>query len=330
MLPRLVRSLICHDDRVDSSSSARQRTGDKLLEVDAINKRILTAAIAGLLAQIVSTLFVNLWTHSSTRQYLFHTEQEGSQLALVMIAISTGLSVFHVFVLPMIRSEPIRWSNVIVAGLIVNASAMIANGLLAYSRTVVLIDPVLGTKVYLIRWCEWIPLAGVMTYMSDIVSSTRSRADECTFMALSQTISTAPGFLFPFCKDRWTWSFLMLTAIVCYLPMFWRLNEKYHAFAEKRSNKEMSISQMQELERYKFSFFLFLVCTVVWTLLVIFYFLNATILRFAPEGHVLRHEAAQLMIDACFDVIAKGFYTALIVDVHYNAFQPATKADRSL
>lgn len=303
------------------SVNAKRATDDddELLSKNQICSRVVKAAVLGLVMQLVLIVGVYSLTPDTDTQYLLATEREGAKLALWMMILCTATTIGHFIILPCIRSESVSVSPIVIAGLIVNLSAIIANASLAFTPTPVLSDPVLGTKVYLMRWCEWIPTAGVMTYMSDVVSTSKKTGDTCLAVALSQVLSTSPGMMFPFCPNPVVWALMMIIAVTSFTTMFWRLHQKYTIF--KNMDEGSSIVKREAYERHKFGLFLFAVCTFVWSLLVFFFFLNAAFTNLLPKDHTLRHEASHLLIDATFDVIAKAFYTGLIVDVHYKVFK---------
>ena len=52
------------------------------------------------------------------------------------------------------------------------------NLLLALAPTIVRRDPLLHSKVFIVRWCEWIPLSGLLTFLSDAVDMAQDEEDE--------------------------------------------------------------------------------------------------------------------------------------------------------
>lgn len=205
--------------------------------------------------------------------------------------------------------------------LIINFTSWTTNGLLAWAPVVTKIDPVLNTRVYLIRYAEWVPLAGVMTFLSDIVDCPRSQGVRMPIlMGLSQTISVFAGMLFPFCGDSFGhWMFWMIISVGLYMVMFPRLWYKYRVL--RCTDWGNSKVDMERYERVKFSFQLIFLCTIVWTILVVMYFANGALRNWLPEGHVFRHEALGMFVDCTFDVIAKSFYQRLLMEIHTTVFE---------
>ena len=217
--------------------------------------------------------------------------------------------------------KPKPVTNIFIVTLIINFTSWITNALLAWAPVVTKLDPVLNTRVYLIRYAEWVPLAGLMTFLSDIVDCPRSQgAYMPILMGVSQTVSVFAGMMFPFTGDSFgAWIFWMIIAVGLYMVMFPRLYYKYRAI---RHNKWGDTKvDMERYQRLKFSFQLICLCTIVWTILVVMYFLNGALRNWLPEGHVFRHEALGMFVDCTFDVIAKSFYQRLLTEIHSTVFE---------
>lgn len=255
-------------------------------------------------------------------------EQEAALIAFYIIALSAVFVLGPVFVAPIFCCRPFRISKIIIVAVLITSSALLTNGLLAFAPVVTRYDKFTLSPVYLVRWCEWIPLAGLMTFISDIVSAPKKDGIlRPSLIGLSQTVSCLPAIFFPFCESAWVWGVLMSFAIAFYLVMFPRLWFKYKALYH--TNWGTSVADLDNFERHKFGFQLFSVCTGVWTILVILYFVNMLSRRNLPEDHILRHDAFPMLVDASFDVIAKGFYCRLIVDVHHSVFAKEQKSELS-
>eukprot|EP00588_Corethron_pennatum_P003492 CAMPEP_0194295458 /NCGR_PEP_ID=MMETSP0169-20130528/53499_1 /TAXON_ID=218684 /ORGANISM="Corethron pennatum, Strain L29A3" /LENGTH=264 /DNA_ID=CAMNT_0039044621 /DNA_START=35 /DNA_END=826 /DNA_ORIENTATION=+ len=58
-------------------------------------------------------------------------------------------------------------SGIIVAVIAVQGVAMLTYTLMSFFPVPMRTDPVLGTRVHLLRWCEWTPLGFAMTFMTE-------------------------------------------------------------------------------------------------------------------------------------------------------------------
>eukprot|EP00523_Entomoneis_sp_CCMP467_P014091 CAMPEP_0168789200 /NCGR_PEP_ID=MMETSP0725-20121227/12728_1 /TAXON_ID=265536 /ORGANISM="Amphiprora sp., Strain CCMP467" /LENGTH=351 /DNA_ID=CAMNT_0008839499 /DNA_START=252 /DNA_END=1308 /DNA_ORIENTATION=+ len=216
------------------------------------------------------------------------------------------------------KPKPI--TNIFLVTLIINFTSWITNFLLGWAPVVTKMDPVLGTRVYLIRYAEWVPLAGLMTFLSDITDCPRSQGVSMPIlMGVSQTVSVFAGMMFPFTNTNEGWFVWMIISVGLYLVMFPRLIHKYRVLTGTKwgDNKV----DMERHERVKFSFQLIFLCSIVWTILVVMYFLNGALRNWLPEGHVFRHEALGMFVDCTFDVIAKSFYQRLLMEIHSTVFE---------
>ncbi len=92
----------------------------------------------------------------------------GSQKQAPMIAANLlGASIVATLLPYAVRGKTKHFSGIIVCALTVQCTALVTDLMLAYYPTPVFIDPVCGTRVYLLRWCEWTPLAFVMTFLAE-------------------------------------------------------------------------------------------------------------------------------------------------------------------
>jgi len=152
------------------------------------------------------------------------------------------------------QNHPIRLSGILVAALTVMGISLVTNFLLAWCPTLVLIDPVTKARVFVFRWLEWTPLAGLMTFLEEAVDLPRDRQERKQHyrVAILQSVSCSCGLLFPFCVGTWDWSFWMLVSLGTYATIFPRIlakheriqeftkqqEEKYHAAATMTTKNE--------------------------------------------------------------------------------------------
>ncbi len=89
------------------------------------------------------------------------------QKAPMVASLLLGMSLFT-SVLPLLVRENKRcMSGVIVCAVVVQLIAFSTDLLIAFLPTPVLIDPVCGNKSYLLRYCEWTPLAFTMAFLTE-------------------------------------------------------------------------------------------------------------------------------------------------------------------
>jgi len=96
-------------------------------------------------------------------QPLAGVERNAAGLAAILLCVSV-VSI----VLPLLyRGRQRAFSGVVVGALTVQSVAFVTDLLMATVAVPVMIDPVFGTRVHLLRWCEWTPLAFLMTFLTE-------------------------------------------------------------------------------------------------------------------------------------------------------------------
>lgn len=278
------------------------------------------------------------WVHLHVPPEYFRRLQGEEQNAAIVAVSCLVLAFFLIVVVPLGLHRNMnnntaqgRTSGIIVASITVSIIAISTNVLLGWFPSVVMTDPVTRAPVYLFRWCEWAPLGGLMTWLAEAVDLPRNPKEQRghIFSALIQGLSCFCGFLFPFCTGIVDWTAVMVFSFTTYLMIFPRVIKRYKAFREfvPRSN---CVVDKEHYDRLKFAFRLVSTCAVAWTVLIVLYFINMLLYRFASPGYFLGHPALAMMLDTFFDVLAKGFYMNFIVEVHRLVYDPVARTRRQL
>lgn len=300
------------------------RKPESLLEIGEIDQMFVWAANASIVTWVTLLAVVYGSAPRSEWEYLNDGERYAASMAFFMLLIASFLilSPFCVQKRPM--------SAIVYAAIVTQVISMLTNGILAFLPTVVKVDEVTQARVFLVRWCEWVPLAGLMTFFSEAVGAPKSAKGVrwAILASLSQSLSCLCGSVLPFCPGLRSWLVTLFVACVTYLVIFLRLLATRADFLA--TPRGVSFVQLERYDRMRFSYILTAVCTVVWTVLVVLYFLNMAIHLALPPGHALRHESLAMGIDTFYDVLAKGLYMKLIVDVHFVVFDAEGRAQRQL
>lgn len=174
-----------------------------------------------------------------------------------------------------------------------------------------------------------------MTFLSDVVdlrpTQSGSRYDALkmpAFIAVMQSLSCLCGFYFPFAVGVPDWLAVMVISCVAYMAMFPRLLEKNRVLQQTKLG--VTTRDKENYDRCRFSRNLFAVCTFVWTVLVVLYFVNMYIMRSLPDEHYFHRPSLAMMVDTTFEVIAKALYIKVIVEVHILVFDRDMRAQRQL
>ena len=298
-----------------------------LMSTYRVNRMFPIAANIAAVVFVFLLYFVYRITPVEEWQYLPDSERLVATIAFSIAAMSTT-TVVITFIFW--RHETGRVSGIVYAGLVVMIISMTTNGILAFAPTVVKNDPIIYSRVFLVRWCEWIPCSGLMTFLCDAVDVPRSKKAFRTALmySLCQSVSCVFGLIFPYCPGVISWSIAIFWSCAAWAPIFPRLHYKYKIF--RATPKGGSFAEMERYNRHKYSYELMLLCAMLWSFLVFAYFANGYAHVMLPEGHFLRPYSLAMYVDAAFDVMAKSLYMRQIMDTHRAVFESEGLAQRQL
>jgi len=132
-----------------------------IAEVDKHYQRVACTAILVWLALLCLSFLIGRQTNS------LEVLEGGEKQAPMAGGLVMAISLFSA-VLPFLNSKQRQClSGVLVCAVTAQSIALVTNLLLAFAPTPVLIDHVTGMKTYLVRYCEWAPLAFVMAFLTD-------------------------------------------------------------------------------------------------------------------------------------------------------------------
>ncbi|KAL7541449.1 hypothetical protein ACHAXR_013265 [Thalassiosira sp. AJA248-18] len=229
-------------------------------------------------------------------------------------------------------------SGILKGGMVTQFIAVMTAVIMVCFPVPVMIDPILGSRVHFIRWCEWVPLAGYMTLMTECIDAPHYDGTKLTHhwkakftVAGMEFVSTACALTFPFCTNLYVWCSAMAFSCATYSAIIFRYFEKVRLFQSCVWRGGGSVDEMELYERARMSLALHGVCCVVWTLITLNYFVTSAGHLVVPECWTIVHDPAATMIGECFmDLIAKCLYMSLIIEAHHTAFDEAKRANRRL
>ncbi|GKZ00620.1 hypothetical protein MPSEU_001014100 [Mayamaea pseudoterrestris] len=302
-----------------------ETTSPRLLDVHRINSMFYVASAIAVSVWLLLLAAV-YWVLPYEREYLPQTEANAAATALVILVVS-NLLIMMPFAL---RSRKQTRSGIMLAALITQFIAIVTAVILAYAPNVVLVDPVTHARVFMTRWTEWIPLAGLMTFFSEAVDLPKSKSKQWwpILASLCQSVSCLCGALLPLCPNMFCWYTTLFVSIMTWLPIFPRIVLKRRAFLLATQGK--NLLELEQYDRFRFSYYLMLTCGCIWSVLVFAYFVNFALHRQLPVTHWLRTYPLAMIVDATFDVLAKAIYMKLIVDVHFLVFDSEGRTQRQL
>ena len=228
-------------------------------------------------------------------------------------------------------------SGIFIGGLTVQLVAFMTDFLMAYFPTPLVMDPVLGTRVHVLRWCEWCPCATFMTFMmegSDLYYSGEHPPPDYLrqkyLHAATQGGAVFLGLLFPFCPGFKSWMACMILACCMYLTNYPRLRNRFREIP-KMLKEGATVEEAERFSSAKIAFRLRVGTTIVWSAIVAMYFISSVIgPMYAPEGSLLRNPAANMMCECFFDVLSKVLFLVVIAEVNNAIFDPFARTERRL
>jgi hypothetical protein len=323
--------LLPNNDSFLSVTSKKHTAGTTtgLMNVHDAGLLYINGSALAFAAWVSLLLAVYAVTPTESLEVLQDEEKNAAATAFYLLLGSFSLATVNPVMSMMCREK--RLNGIILAALTVQFISLSTNALLAWAPTPVMVDPVTHARVFLVRWCEWTPLAGLMTFLSegmDIPKDNKKQLRIRIAASLMQSLSCFCGIVFPYCPNLVTWVLTMIVSCATYLVIFLRVYIKRTAFLA--FSRGATLTQMEELERVSFAYYLLLVCSFVWSTLVVSYFANGIFIRVLPENHFLGRGSLAMVLDTFFDVFAKAVYMKLIVLVHLSVFDSKGRAQRQL
>eukprot|EP00980_Cylindrotheca_fusiformis_P002501 scaffold586_cov68-Cylindrotheca_fusiformis.AAC.10 len=229
-------------------------------------------------------------------------------------------------------------SGILIASYAVQFIALSTNGVHGSGYPVPVIDdPIMGTRVFILRWCEWTPLAFTMTFLIAGVEPGVPLKDAYALGA-TQGLSTLCGLILPYCWTALQWWIIMIISFILYFVMFPVLAAKKRKFLSQEPGKTAHSKELYN--RTRLSYRLMQTCTAAWTALVTMYCLAGAAVYYTPaeqkqQGNdedlwLIQRPYFTMLWESTMDVILKNLYMNIIVQVHKVAFDDGERAQRRL
>lgn len=235
-------------------------------------------------------------------------EQILAAAAFGILAISCWLRL-ECYIPKMIDPTSQPLSGVEIGVLCIQTIAMITHGLMASGMpTPVLIDPIMGTRVHLLRWCEWAPLTFYIYFITDGVDVPDKAVGLKSkyFFAGCQGVSAFAGFLLPFAPDGTIWALLCFVAVGLFSLLYLHLAYKQKIFSRLQKG---SGAADQELYKRAYHSMMFLsTIAKTWAILVGFFFLEMFGAKISPNLAFTRAKGFGMFWQSLFDCAAKLEY----------------------
>ena len=308
-----------------------------------MNKAFKVIAILGICLWLFLIWCVYLLAPEDSYSDLNDIEYYSAILAGVLIFVSAATKCVRLILK---RGWSAMLSGIMAGALAVQFIAMSTDFLMAWVKVPIIIDPVTRARVYLFRYCEWTPLAFMMTFFTegvnvpeDMFSQPRDTWKQRALWywrllhapilhASSQGISAFMGWVFPFCTTFFWWMVAMVVSCLTYLVLFPRLQYKRRIFLNM--NRGTSVDEIEIFDRARLSYRLLVTCAVMWTVLVTMYYFQSFAHWFVDDDSILKNKSLPFVCEAIIDVMAKAMYMDIIVDVHDCVFDDGARSARRL
>lgn len=320
-------ALLYSEDEPPDDSDADQ----PLMGANRINKLFPTAANLALVTYLFLLVLLYSVTPRSEWTYVTTYESHAATVAFLILLVSNMLITSRFFFQQ-------KWKHhmdgIVYASMVCQAISMSTNLLLAFAPTIIKLDPVTNSRVFLIRWCEFVPLAGLMTFISEGVDIPNAPGGlrQAVLASLIQSFSCLCALIFPYCPSVVSWLFWLSLSTLAYCAIFPRMLSKRHRYlsAQREAEKVGYVAEREGLDRIRFAYLLTLVCAIIWTAFVLMFFANSAAHLLLPEDHFIRHMSLSMIVDTAMDVTAKAIYLKMAVDVHFAVFDTEGQAKRQL
>lgn len=294
---------------------------------------------AGSLATVIMwlSLLALVWWIAPTDSYerLNRAEHNACVMVVVLLVVSNCSRLVPLLIRD--KTQFIK-TGAMVSSCTVQFIAVASVGIMILFPTPILLDPITGQRVHLVRWAEWTPLSFLMTFLTEGIDMPLHSIDYKRLAwthAFAIGLSTSAGLIFPFCKTLKVWMIVFVVSCVLFCSLYIRLYQRYKRFqATKRGT---TVDEQEHYDRVRLSLRLLQACAIMWTLLVIGFCLCCIaeeLVLLSEAGSKLRSlwasPALPLITENIFEVGSKIWYLILVVDVHELVFDEGGRAVRRL
>jgi hypothetical protein len=316
-------------DKMRSDSAQRLLDLIRMDDEESLRKtdiRLIRASVATFVVWFCSTCTALLYAPADSFERSSGAEQDIFSICFFLLLLSNVTR----FVPLMYRDLTVagndrRRTNIVYNGffacaMTVQGVSMVANGLLAFIPTPVLIDPVTHARVYLVRWTEWFTLGFLLTFLSEEIDTPTA---ENRRLGLAHSLvlggSILAGLFCPFISNPKVWWSVIAVSVAAFSTIFVRVYQKTVQTKEIRNylsktgfaeydkilvytRSRLSLRSMQE-------------CLVLWTVLVVLHFLAAYAPRYLPVGHYLNTPALPAVCESFCEVLSKHMHILVLESV---------------
>jgi hypothetical protein len=325
-----------HEEENNSNRAAlfetltNTRDGDASLELEDIDRSMRRASLMTLASWMVLVAFAYGSVPRDSWQRLEGAERISALCAFVALTLSLvarigplvleqvapiligGASINH------FSSRRLYFSGILIGGITTQLVAIATDAMMAFGRVPVLVDPVLQTRVSVLRWAEFATTAFLMTFLTEAFGfrhKHRKALSVPMLHAICQGLATFCGLFFPYCPGKVSWYTLLVIACCLFSVIFYRLRQKENLFQKMSVGR--TLNEAISYDRARLSLRMLRECTICWTLFPIVFFTSGFILpSLAPASSPFRDPAIPMIFEALLDVLSKLLQMNSIIAVH--------------
>jgi len=306
-------------------------------DIQRVGHFLTRGALAAVCMWLSLLLLVWLVAPVDSYETLEGAERNACILVFVLLAVTNGSRL-----VPLLFRDKTQFikTGAMVGSCTVQFIALASVASLIVLPTPVLVDPITGRRVHLVRWAEWTPLSFLMTFLTEGIDMPNHDYNDMKLAwahALAIALSTSAGLIFPFCHSVAIWMTVFVLSCVLFGSLYIRLYQRTLRF--RSTQRGTTVDEQEHYDRVRLSLRLLQACATMWTLLV----LGFCLCCFAPsEEYVFLSQtqstlyawwsnpALPLVTENFFEVCSKIWYLMLILDVHELVFDEGSRAVRRL
>lgn len=285
-----------------------------------LRQRLLVLVTVASLVAYVCLLSLAFWVEYDNLAYSDAFFWHGFPMSRVVAAGAGITYLLQTLALGMplvLREDPLSLQSARFCVTCVLGIAAVTNMVIAAMPVPLVVNVYTGCVVNMARWCEWVVLSFLMTFLVEIVDA---KVEEALFTGLLQGISTLCGILFPYAPSHSSFIGLLVLSVVLYVYLFHRFRRAYRKYHRLAQSDSLGGLCSIVLERSLCALHLMRLCCVFWTVFVLTYFfewaLNAYFQHEQPEQYMF-------IVDTVVEVFCKFFYGTYILFLQEQLLDPS-------
>jgi len=294
-----------------------------LLDIDVIDRYHLKVAIGVFVTWFVINATAIYFTPESYRMNTPDICQNIEKTVSIFLLLSLLSRILPGICLGPIESKKIRsYSGVLILALVVHFCTAISNGFMGWYPSIIYTERITKTEINVLRWCEWVPFSFAMAFLADGIDA--EDISSPFELAMTQATATILGALLPFISSFLEWFIVLFIAFLLFCNVYRKAHMKWKRL--KHFPRGESIEELEEYERIALATRLIIMGAVAWTFLVLLYIFR----WYMKYAYDYQRIEMQEILESLVDVVAKHFYSDIVVHAHNRIFSSEVRTERRL